>query len=384
VGQSNPRFGAEHLADGKERQCMGNVIVGTGVHVPDTIVSNHDLARIMDTTDDWITTRTGVKERRFAEPGIGSSDLAIAAATHALDDAGVAPGEVDLLVTATMTPDFIAPGIAGLVQNGLDIPKIAAFDLRQQCSGFLYALDLADAHLSSGRAETALVVGAEVHNGFLPWSEASWDAVLGRRAGIPEADYLRNTQFRSWSVLFGDGAGAMVLKRGDATASGFLATSLHTDGSEFELIWVPGVGFKSRPYVAADDLEADLHLPRMDGGGLYRNAVRLMPEAARAVTEKSGLSIEDIDLVVAHQANDRILEGVRRQFGLGPEKVPSNIAGYGNTTAATVPILYHELRTSGRIQPEMLVCFAAFGAGAHYGAALYRVPDAGAEPGSGR
>jgi 3-oxoacyl-[acyl-carrier-protein] synthase-3 len=355
---------------------VGSVIVGTGVSIPDNVVSNHDLARIMDTTDDWITTRTGVKERRFADPGVGSSDLAIASVEAALADCAMSAVEVDALITATMTPDHIAPGIAGLVQAGAGLRHVAAYDIRQQCSGFLYGLDLADALISSERADTVVVVGSEVHAGFLPWSEESWRAVLSPTGTVDEADFARNTEYRAWSVLFGDGAGAMVLSRGAVEDDGLLATSLHTDGESFELIWVPGVGFKSRPYVTARDLEEDLHLPRMDGAGLFRGAVKLMPEAARAVLETSGLDLEDVDLVVAHQANDRILDGVRKRFDMGPEKVPSNIGSYGNTTAATIPILYHELRKAGRVTPGTLVCFAAFGAGAHYGAALYREPRA--------
>jgi len=354
---------------------LGHVIVGTGMFVPDNVVTNHDLARIMDTTDHWITTRTGVKERRFVDPGVGASDLAIEAARRAISDAGISADDVDILVTATMTPDHIAPGIAGLVQVGLDLGHVPAFDLRQQCSGFLYGLDLADAMISSGRGEVAVVVGAEVHAGFLPWSSESWDEVLGRGNGeLSEADYARNTKYRAWSVLFGDGAGALVLRRGSDEGEGLLATSVHTDGESFELILVPGVGFKERPYVSRDQLDSDRHLPTMDGGGLYRKAVRLMPEAANALAARCGVAVEEIDIVVAHQANDRILEGVRRQFDMSPEKVPSNIGSYGNTTAATLPILYHELRHAGRVGPGTMVCFAAFGAGAHYGAALYREP----------
>ena len=355
---------------------MGSVIAGTGMYVPDNVVTNHDLARIMDTSDEWITTRTGVKERRFADRGVGASDLAIEASHRALDAAGVGPSEVDVVVTATMTPDYMAPGIAGLVQEGLGLGHIAAFDLRQQCSGFLYGLDLADSLLTSGRGEMALVVGAEVHAGFQPWSEASWQAVLGDGGSeIPREDYERNSRYRSWSVIFGDGAGAMVLRKSDNDVEGVLASSLHTDGASFELIMVPGVGSKSRPYVSSEQIEADTHLPVMDGGGLYRRAVRLMPEAARAVATKAGISLEDIDLIVAHQANDRITEGVRRQFKMDPQKVPSNIGGYGNTTAGTLPILFHELREAGRVNPGSLICFAAFGAGAHYGALLYREPE---------
>lgn len=356
---------------------MGSVIIGTGMYVPDNVVTNHDLARIMDTSDDWITSRTGVKERRFADPGVASSDLAVSAASEAMRDAGVSPDEVDILVTATMTPDYMAPGIAGLVQSGLGLGHIASFDIRQQCSGFLYALDLADAMLASGKGTTAVVVGAEVHAGFQPWSADTWTNLLSNPAHpVSEENYLRNTEFRAWSVLFGDGAGAMVLRRSDDRNGGILATSLHTDGESFELIWVPGLGSKNRPYASVDQIKADAHLPVMDGGGLYRRAVTLMPEAARAVAAAADIEIDDIDLVVAHQANDRITEGVRKKFNMRPERVPSNIAGYGNTTAGTLPILFHELRQAGRVSAGTLVCFAAFGAGAHYGAALYREPAA--------
>ena len=354
---------------------MGSMITGTGIAIPENVVTNDDLARVMDTTDEWITTRTGVKERHFVTPGVGASDLAIEAVGRALADAAVDPMDVDALVTATMTPDYLAPGIAGLVQTGSGLGTIASYDIRQQCSGFLYALDLADSLISSQRADTVVIVGSEVHAGFLPWSDATWRAVL-QGGTVSEEDFERNTQYRAWSVLFGDGAGAMVLRRGERSEEGLLATSLHTDGESFELIWVPGVGFKARPYVSGADLDEDRHLPRMDGGGLFRKAVRLMPEAALAVLGRTGLTLGDVDLVVAHQANDRILEGVRRQFGVGPEKVPSNIGSYGNTTAGTLPILYHELKAAGRVGPGTLVCFAAFGAGAHYGAALYREPRA--------
>lgn len=355
---------------------MGSIIAGTGVSIPDNVVTNHDLARVMDTTDEWITTRTGVKERRFVDPGVGSSDIAVEAALRALDDARLEAGSVDALVTATMTPDYLAPGIAGLVQAGAGLRNVTAYDIRQQCSGFLYGLDLADSLIASDRADTVVVVGAEVHAGFLPWSVATWRAVL-EGGTINDDDHRRNTRYRAWSVLFGDGAGAMVVTRGDQPTEGMLATSLHTDGESFELIWVPGVGSKSRPYVSDADLDNDRHLPRMDGGALYRKAVRLMPEAADAVLSKTGLTLDEVDVVVAHQANDRILEGVRKRLGVGPEKVPSNIGSYGNTTAATIPILYHELREAGRVGPGSLVCFAAFGAGTHYGAALYREPGTG-------
>jgi 3-oxoacyl-[acyl-carrier-protein] synthase-3 len=353
---------------------VSSVITGTGVAVPPNVVTNRDLARIMDTSDEWIRTRSGVRERRFVDPGTGTADLAVEAGAAALADAGITPHGVDAVITATMTPDLQNPGIAGLVQDGLGLGPVAAFDLRQQCSGFLYGLDLGDALIASGRADTVLVIGAEVHGGYLPWGD-TWDIVLGRtdRAPTPE-EWERNTEHRAWSVLFGDGAGAMVLRRSEDPDVGFLASVLHTDGSLFELIIVPGLGSRRRPYADEAQLAAGLHLPQMDGGGLYRQAVRLMPEAGREVLAAARLEVSDLDVVVAHQANDRILQGVRRQMGVDEAVVPSNIARWGNTTAGTLPILFHELRAGGRIRPGGLVGFAAFGAGAHWGAALYRVP----------
>lgn len=350
---------------------MAVVISGTGIAVPPHVVTNHDLARIMDTSDEWIRTRSGVAERRFVEPGTGSSDLGIEAGRMALEDAG--HERVDALITATMTPDRQNPGIAGPIQDGLGLGPIAAFDLRQQCSGFLYGLDLADALIQSGRADSVLVVGAEVHGGYLPWGD-TWEIVLGHTHRPPtEEEYRRNTEYRGWSVLFGDGAGAMVVSR-SASDGGFLGSSLHTDGSQFELIWVPGLGSVHRPYADTEQIGADLHLPTMDGAGLYKAAVRRMPEAIEAVLARSALSVADLDVVVAHQANERILDGVRRRMGVDAEVVPSNIDRWANTTSGTLPILYHELRESGKIGPGSLVCFVAFGAGAHWGAMLYREP----------
>jgi 3-oxoacyl-[acyl-carrier-protein] synthase-3 len=353
---------------------MGGVIIGTGMAVPDNVVTNEDLARIMDTSADWIASRTGVRERRFVDVGVGSAALGSEAARAALADSGCSPGDVDALINATMTPDFQAPGNAGLIQHELGLGPIACFDLRQQCSGFLYGLDLADSLIASGRAETVLVVGSEVHGGYFPWGE-TFDVALGRSDYEPSVEErARNTSSRSWTVVFGDGAGAMVVRRGNAANEGVLASELYTDGSQFDLILVPGVGSRHRPFVDQRQLTDDLHLPVMDGTGLYRQAVSMMPAAVRSAAARVGIGIEEIDLVVAHQANDRILEGVRKQLDMGEERIPSNIAKYGNTTSGTLPILFHELRQAGRVTPGTVVCFTAFGAGAHWGAVIYREP----------
>ena len=362
---------------------MPAVIVGTGTAVPPNVVTNDDLTRIMDTTDEWIRSRTGVVSRRFVDPGTGASDLAAEAGLAALEDAGLADDEVDAVVCATMTPDRQNPGIAGAVQHKAGLRRAAVFDLRQQCAGFLFGLDLADMLIATGRAATVLVVGAEVHAGYLPWGDA-WDIVLGRSDRAPTDDERAvATRYRAWSVIFGDGAGAMVLQRqpaesGSASAApeGILGSVLRTDGAHADLIEVPGLGFEQRPYADEAQLAAGLHHPIMNGAGLYRMAVETMPAAVRDVLDDAGCGVDELDLVVAHQANDRILDGARRRLGVDEATMPSNIGHWGNTTAATLPILYHEQREQGRVGPESLVAFTSFGAGAHWGAVLYREPEA--------
>ena len=353
---------------------MPAVITGTGIAVPPNEVTNADLTKIMETSDEWIRSRSGVVSRRFVDPGTGASDLATEAGIDALTSARIQPRDVDVLITATMTPDLTNPGIAGLVQNKMGLGNIPVYDIRQQCSGFLFALDLADALIDSGKAETVAVIGAEVHAGYLPWGE-TWDIVLGRsnREPTPE-EYARNTEHRAWSVLFGDGAGAMILQRTEEPGVGFLSSSLHTDGEHFELIIVPGLGSLQRPFASEAQLQAGLHMPRMDGGGLYRQAVRLMPDSIGRALEAAGLEVDEIGVVVAHQANERILAGVRKQLGVDEKLVPSNIDRWGNTTAGTLPILFHELSEQGRIATGSVTCFTAFGAGAHWGAMLHRQP----------
>ena len=353
---------------------MGSVIIGTGMALPPRIVTNDDLAAIMDTTDEWIRSRTGVTQRHIADPGVGASDLAAEAVTSALRAARIEASDVDALITATMTPDQFAPGIAGVVQDRCGMGPIAAFDLRQQCGGFLYGLDLADALLASGKAKRVVVVGAEVHSGYMPYGN-SWEILRGDRTGPADpGDYAAATEARGWAVLFGDGAGAAVLTADDEPGSGFLASVLRTDGSHADLIEVPGVGFRHQPYVDAAQIEARAHWPSMNGMELFRQAVTCMPAAVREVLEAAGHTVDDLSIVIAHQANDRILDGVRKQLGVDASLIPSNIARYGNTTAATLPILWHEQCADGRITPGSLVCFTAFGAGAHWGASLYRVP----------
>lgn len=352
---------------------MRSVIAGSGIAVPPQVVTNHDLAKVMDTNDEWIMKRTGVSQRRFVVPGQGSSDLAIEAGRSALADAGVKPADVDLLITATMTPDEFVPGIAPTVQRELGIGMVGAFDIRQQCSGFLYGLDMADAAIVSGRATTVLVIGAEAHAGYLPLG-SGWDVLRGSSERPNDVDYAAATASRAWSVLFGDGAGAVVLQAASETTGGVLSSQLNTDGTLGDLIRVTAAGFKHQPWLDAAQIAAEMHLPTFNGLELFRQAARRMPEAVRAVVAAAGLSVDDLDVVVAHQANERILDAVRKEMKADDKLIPSNIERYGNTTSATLPILFHELRQAGTVVPGSLVCFTAFGAGAHWGALLYREP----------
>ncbi|CAN5865168.1 ketoacyl-ACP synthase III [soil metagenome] len=353
---------------------MGSVIIGTGAAIPERVVTNHDLTRVIDTSDEWIVSRTGVRQRHFAPPGTGSSDLAAHAVTNAITDAGIEPGDVDALVTATMTPDRYAPGIAGAVQRKAGLGHVGVFDLRQQCAGFLYGLDLADMLLATGRARTVVVVGAETHAGYLPWGD-SWQVLLGASDDpITPDQQAINDATRGWTVLFGDAGAAMVLTASPADG-GILGSTLHTDGDFDELITVPGLGFARQPFADAAQIAAGLHLPQMDGGGLFRQAVRLMPEAIETVAARIEVKVGDFDLIIAHQANGRIVEAMSRRLDIDADKVPMNMDRYGNTTAATIPLLFHEMRQAGRVSPGGLVAFAAFGAGAHWGAIAYRQPS---------
>lgn len=351
---------------------MPSIITGTGVSLPGHVVTNDALAAVLNTSDDWIASRSGIKERRFVEPGTGSSDLAAAAGAAAVADAGLDLADIDAVITATMTPDLIAPGIAGLVQQKMGLGNVAVYDIRQQCSGFLYALDLADALIAAGRARRVLTVGAEVHSGYLPW-EGIWPFLRGESDELPEpATRARASKHRDWSVLFGDGAGAAVVEHTDDPDAGFGTFHLYTDGEAFELIMVPSPGFRHRPYLDAAMVDADAHLPTMQGRHLFKKAVTLMPEAVRAAAASTGIAVDEVNLVIAHQANARIVDAVARELGARPGVVPVNITSYGNTTAATLPILYHEMRAAGRATAGSWTCFTAFGAGAHWGAVMYR------------
>jgi 3-oxoacyl-[acyl-carrier-protein] synthase-3 len=349
---------------------MNTIITGTGIAVGANVVRNEILSRIMDTTDEWIRTRSGIEQRYYADPGEGSAELGMRAAEAALNAAGKSKGDIDAMIFATMTPNHYFPGNGPLVQSRMGFGEIPTFDIRQQCSGFLYGLDLADSLIRSGKYERILLIGGDVHTPLMPW-QRGWDITIGRADGeISAEDYAFNTQYRDRTVLFGDGAGAVVVEAGE-NGRGFSAFKLFTDGSTMGALYMKG-GSHQRPWVRPDQIESGELIPVMEGRAVFKEAVSRMPAAVRAVCEASGVAVSDIDVLLIHQANLRIVEGVAKQLGLPPEKVPHNIERYANTTSGTLPILFHECVTEGRIKPGMLVCFTALGSGLHWGAALYR------------
>lgn len=356
------------------RNLMRSIITGSGIGIPSTTTTNADMARIMDTSDEWIRTRSGVVERHWADPGQTSSDLGRMAAERALSAAHRTKEEIDAIIFATMTPDYFFPGNGPVLQAKMGFREsIPTFDIRQQCSGFLYGLDLADSLIRSGKYKKILLIGAEVHSPFLPWQNG-WDIVIGLedRELTPE-EFAANTAVRDRAVLFGDGAGAVIVEASDnGDDRGFITSRLFTNGSNIEALYVPGVGFRHRPYVTHEQIDRGAPIPVMEGREVFKQAVVKMPEAVREVCAAAGIDVSQIDVLLIHQANLRIVEAVQKQLGLPPEKVPHNIERYGNTTAGTLPILYHETLQDGRIQPGMLLCFTALGSGLHWGAALYR------------
>lgn len=346
-------------------------IVGTGSYVPGRPYTNDDLARVMETSDAWIRQRTGIAQRHYAPEGVGASDLALEAAARALESARLAPEDVDYILFATMTPDYVLPGSGPLLGAKLGCGGVPALDIRQQCAAMIYGLQLADALLEASAATRVLLVGAEAHAGFMPWRD--WDVLEGARGDRPsDADWKRANDHRALAILFGDGAGAMVLARGEADGPALLAVDLHSDGAHAKKLYIPS-GFHTRPFISQRSVEEDLWIPRMDGRDVFKHAVTKLPKSVRRACDRAGVRLEDIDLFVAHQANQRINDAVREALGVPPEKVPTNIEKVGNTSAATIPILWDEISRAGKVKKGMLVCFLALGAGLHWGSAIVRV-----------
>jgi len=352
---------------------MRAVITGTGMHVPPKVVDNNDLSRIMDTSDEWIQVRTGIVERRFAERGEATSDMGVPAARQAIDSAGCRTDDIDYVIFATMTPDYFFPGSAPLLQRKLGLHTVPCLDIRQQCAGFIYGLQLADAVVRSGQSRRLLLVGGEVHSCLQPWSPTSWTVALGAAEGpITDDEYRWNTQFRDRTVLFGDGAGAVVLEPLEDSDRGIIDCVLHCDGGEVERLWTKAAGSSFRPYISHEMIDNGDITPIVEGRKVYALAVTAMPQVTIEVLERNGFGLDDLDLLIMHQANLRINEGVQKRLGLPDDKVFNNIQRYGNTTAATIPIAFHEARQQGRVREGDLVCFVGLGSGLNWGAVLYR------------
>jgi len=320
-------------------------IVGWGKYVPQRVLTNDDLARMVDTSDDWIRTRTGIAERRIVADGETTFSMALQAARQALEVAGLNPAQLDLIIVATVTPDHAFPATACLVQDALGATHAAAFDLSAGCTGFVYGLSVAADLISAGVYENALVIGAETLSRITNWSD------------------------RATCVLFGDGAGAVLLQA-NGTNGGVLSTVLGADGSGGDLLCLPAGG--SREPASHRTVAEGLHYLKMKGREVFRFAVRTMPAATRQVLEQAGLEISDLNLLIPHQANQRIIEASARALGLPPEAVFSNLERYGNTSAASIPIALCEAVEEGRIQRDDLVVCVGFGAGLTWGAAAIR------------
>jgi 3-oxoacyl-[acyl-carrier-protein] synthase-3 len=350
---------------------LGLEIIGTGHYVPGKPVTNDDLSRVMDTNDDWIFKRSGIKQRYYAPEGVGASDLATEASRLAIAAAGIDSREIDYVVFATMTPDYVFPGPGALLAHKLGLRGVPALDIRQQCAAMLFGLQVVNGLIQSKAAKTILFVGAEAHAGFMPWED--WDVIdnpTGREAS-PEAK-ARANKHRALAVLFGDGAGALIFRATDRDA-GLRAIKLHTDGGAAKLLYVEGGGFRTRPYWKHSDFDEQTYIPKMDGRELFKFAVTKLPECARALCAETGTSLESIDWFLAHQANARINEYVRENLGVPREKLPSNIERFGNTSAGTLPILIDEQTRAGKFKRGQLCMLLGLGAGVHWGCALLKL-----------
>ncbi len=332
---------------------MQTVIKGTGRFVPPRKVTNHDLARWMETSDEWIRQRTGIEERYWiaAEGRTGASDLGLAASRLALERAGWEARDLDLIIFATLSPDYFFPGSGCLLQAKLGLNSTPALDIRQQCTGFLYGLATADAYIRSSLARRVLLVGAEVHSTGLDVS----------------------TRGRDVAVIFGDGAAAVCLEAADTTEQvGVLAVSLHADGSMAESLMTEAPASCCNPRIDEEMLRQGRHYPHMDGRNIFKLAVRRLPEVANEVLTKTGLDVRDVDLFIPHQANLRINQAFAKAMDLPQNKVFNNIQRYGNTTAASIPLALDEALERKLIGPGATVMFLGLGSGLTWGAVLYR------------
>lgn len=334
-------------------------IRGVGSYLPDRVITNHDLEKMMDTSDEWIIQRSGIKERRWVVPGEDcTSSMAYQASLEAIEMAGIEKEEIDLIIFATLSPDHDFPGSGCFLQERLSLAEIPALDIRQQCTGFIYGLDLADIYIRGGRYKNVLVVGSEVHSKGLDLT----------------------TSGRDVAVLFGDGAGACIVSATEVpddeleNASMIWSSELHAEGKHARELWCegPGSNFDEPKRLSIAMLENGAHFPFMNGKKVYIHATRRMCEVLLSVLQKNQVALEDVDLFLFHQANLRINETIAQQLKIPAEKVFNTIQSYGNTTAATIPIGMNDAVKAGKLQKKMLVATVAFGAGFTWGANLLR------------
>ncbi|MGH7888262.1 MAG: beta-ketoacyl-ACP synthase III [Candidatus Binatia bacterium] len=322
-----------------------SAILGTGSELPAKIVTNRELERMVDTSDEWITVRTGIKERRVLEEGKGNADMAFHAAKRALDDAGMEAKDLDAIIMGTVSPDYPFPSSACVLEDLLGARNAFSFDVGAACSGFLNALSVADLYIRAGKANNALVVGSDTLSRLLNWQD------------------------RATCILFGDGAGAVVLGASE-NGSGILSTKLRTDGSYVKTLYVPAGG--SLKPASLNTVHNNEHTITMNGKEVFKIAVRSMEEISRQALAEAGVSIEQVALVVPHQANRRIIVALAERLGVPMEKVMVNLEKYGNTSAASIPVALDEARRQGRIKPGDIVLLNAFGAGFAWGAAVVK------------
>src|SRR5438309_3207264 len=319
------------------------VITGWGFYAPSRVMTNAELERIVDTSDEWITSRTGIRERRIASDGETTSSMSTRAARVALDRARLRPQDVQMIIVGTCSPDYVFPATACMVQNDLGATRAGAFDIEAACTSFVSALAVARGMVVSGAIQNALVIGAETLSRFLNWKD------------------------RTTCVLFGDGAGAVVLEASNASV-GIESVILHSDGSKGEMLMVQAGGSK-RP-ASAETIERGQHFITMAGGEVFKLAVKSMADAAEEAIAEAGLTLDDIDILIPHQANVRIIDGVAKRLRFPPEKVFVNIQRYGNTSAASIPIALCEAESTGRLRRGDKVLLVAFGGGFTWGASV--------------
>ncbi|MHB8168420.1 MAG: beta-ketoacyl-ACP synthase III [Thermoleophilia bacterium] len=321
-------------------------ISAVGTFVPQRVVTNDDLSLELDTSDEWISTRTGIRERRIAENGEAASDLGARAARRALEAAGVAPGELDLIIVASLSPDMLFPSTASLISGAIGAEGTAAFDLSAACTGFIYALSVANSFIVSGQADRVLVIGAEVVSKMIDWSD------------------------RATAVLFGDGAGAVLLEPAADGEEGIIGFDLGNDPAGAGELSLPAGG--SRLPASEETVAERLHFLRMNGREVFRFATRVIQASSSQLLERSGHRVEDVDIFVPHQANIRIIDAAARKLGIPPEKVFSNLERYGNTSCASIPLCLDEAEREGRLKKGDLVLMVGFGGGLSWGSCLMR------------